>query len=130
MDNTVFLLLLVLFIGGMSFYIWSNKNGASFWSDYYAKEITKVINLAEPGDIITLDVHKATKIAIKSDISDYQTQTFSFNNENNEVCVKLAKGKQSCYQYFNNVDVINDKILPGAPINLLTFEIKSKPQIA
>jgi hypothetical protein len=124
MDNFVYLILLVIFISILGFYIWSQMNGASIYSDYYSKEITKIINTAKPGDTINLDVHKATEIAQKNDIPlSRSKELFTFNNPENEVCVKLSKGRKTCYHYFNDVDIINPEVKLGVPTNKLVFEI-------
>ncbi|MBI2451660.1 hypothetical protein HYV50_01115 [Candidatus Pacearchaeota archaeon] len=124
MDNAIYLILLVLFLSTMLFFIWDQMNGASLWAEYYSKEISKVINLAKAGDVITLDVQKATAIAKSNDIKSF-SEIFVFDNINNELCVKLSIGRKTCYSYFNNVDIIEPEINYGPP-NTLTFKIIEK----
>ena len=59
-DSVIYLILVMLFVAGLIIFVSSQRNGAALWSDIYAKEIAKVINLAEPGDEIHLNIHKAT----------------------------------------------------------------------
>jgi len=126
MDNAVYLILLILFFSVMLFFIWDQANGASVWTNYYAKEITKVINAGSPEDEITLDIHKATEVARRNDIISFR-EIFTFDNIEKEICVKLTPGRNSCYSYFNNVDIVEDKINLAAGssgnTNTLSFKI-------
>ncbi|MBU0760878.1 MAG: hypothetical protein KJ600_02245 [Nanoarchaeota archaeon] len=126
-SNLAYLILLVIVLLPFAVFAGNQMNGASIWSKYYAKEISRVINLAEPGDIISLDVHKATKIAKSNGITRLRKEVFTFDNANKEVCVKLSPGRETCYSYFNDVDVINEDIELGVSKNagnILVFEIK------
>jgi len=128
--NLIYILITLVFVAGLAIFLYSQQNGATFWSDYYTKELTRVINLSPRGSEITLDIHKATEIARQNGLPS-SSEIFQFNNPENEVCVKLTKGKQTCYKYFNDVDIINPKIKLGKldpPINVLTFQI-SEPLI-
>lgn len=116
--------LLVVFAAGL---ISIQINNAEVWANYYAKEISRIINTARPGQKVTLDVHKATEIAKSNEISRFE-EIFQFNNAENELCIKLTATQKVCYYYFNNVDIVEPKIIYGQPINLLTFEIKEKPE--
>ena len=104
MDNVIYLILLIIFFVGMLAFVNSKMNGAAVWEDYYAKEIVKIIDVSKPGDEIVLDVHKATEIAAKNKIANFE-KIFSFDNQKNEVCVQLSLGRASCYSYFNKVNV-------------------------
>jgi hypothetical protein len=123
-DNLIYLILLLLFTVPIFFFIQNQMNGASVWSDYYAKEITKVVNSAQPGDEITLIVHKATEIAKKNNVGF--SEVFEFNNVDKEICIKLSRGKKSCYSFFNNVDLIDKDLKLGVGKdgkNILKFKI-------
>ena len=104
MDNIIYLILLIIFFFGMMTFVYSKMNGAAVWEDYYAKEIAKVIDRAEPGAYV-LDVHKATEVAKNNNLADFN-EIFSFDNLNNEICVKLSRGRASCYNYFGDVSVV------------------------
>lgn len=121
-DTAVYLILLVLFFAGMVFFVFSQRDGAAVWSDIYAKEIVKIINLGENGDEIELDVQQITGIAIKNEVN--VDKIFSFDNERKEVCVRLSTGRRSCYSYFNDVDVKDVKLELGVPVNILSFRIE------
>jgi hypothetical protein len=122
-DNIIYLILLVLFLAPAIIFLMGQMNGASVWSDYYAKELTKIINLAEPGDQITINVNKATQISQKNGVQSLN-DVFTFDNPNNQVCVKLSPRKSACYHFFNDVDIIEPQIKLGTPENILVFEIK------
>jgi hypothetical protein len=100
LNNVVYMVLVALAIVGIFAVINAQKNASGVWEEYYSKEIVKVINLARPGDLIVLDVHKATEIALDKGIGF--EEIFSFGD--NEACTKLGSRK-SCYSYFNNVQI-------------------------
>ena len=124
-DNTIYLLIGIAFFAMTFYFVVSQGNGAGIWSRYYAKEVSKIINLAEPGDVIELDIHKATEIAQKNKITNFNG-TFNFDNMKNELCLKLSSGRRTCYSYFNDVDIVDVKIEQGVPINILKFRIAEK----
>jgi hypothetical protein len=104
-DNLIYLILLVIFFAGMMMFVYSKTNGASVWEDYYAKDIVKIIDLSNPGDMVMLDVQKATGIAQKNKVDSFE-EIFQFDNIKGELCVKLSRGRASCYSYMNDVNVI------------------------
>ena len=63
MSTIIYITLAVIFLLGMMAYIELQKNGASNWEDFYAKEIANIVNLVQPNDQIILDVQPATQIA-------------------------------------------------------------------
>ncbi len=125
--NVIYLFFLIVFFSSVLYFVFDKMNGASLWADYYAKEISKTINFAKPGDVITLDVHKATEIAKKNKLESF-SEIFIFDNVNNNICVKLSSRVESCYSYFNKVDVVNPEIKLGLGDNknTLNFKISEK----
>jgi nitrous oxide reductase accessory protein NosL len=112
--NIIPLILLVLYIVIFGYFIYSQMNGAAVWEEYYAKELVKVVNLAEPGDEFWIDVHDATKVAKSNRVGSF-SETFQFKKEKKEVCVKLnSAGKQSGYNFMNDVDVVDYKLNLGS----------------
>ncbi len=125
-NNVIYLILLVLFLMGMYVFLQNEREGAAVWEDFYAKEIVKIIDLAKPGDEITLDVQRASSVAHGNHVASYSNM-FQFDNLNNEICVKLNEGtRKTCYRYFNNVDIADVELRFGEPINLLDFKIVEK----
>ena len=131
-EVAIYTILLVIFVVPLSIFVYQNMNGASVWEDFYAKEIARVVNLGEAGDVIKLDVHKATEIGRKNDVPF--SEMFNFRNEKNEICVRLSRGR-TCYDYFNDIDVIDISLDLGVGKdggNVLNFkiaEIKSLPTL-
>jgi hypothetical protein len=125
--NTVFITVLVLFVTLMFLFLYEKKDGAALQEDYYAKKIATIIDVAQPGDEISLDVHAATKIAKSNNIPF--SDIFLFDNNQSEFCIKISSGRKTCYSYYNNVDVISPDIKLGQGaegINVLTFKISEK----
>ncbi len=102
----VYFILLVIFVSGMFYFIYQQREGADVWANYYSNEMAKVIDFMEEGDSICLDVHKASEIAEKNEVGT-GSEIFEINNIKNEVCVKFSKGIKRCTNYFNNVEIVN-----------------------
>lgn len=121
----IYTILLAMFLFLMYTFIGAQNDGAAIWEEYYASEIVKMINLAGSGEgvesEIQLDVYKATEIAQKKGVGF--SDIFSFNNEQNDFCVKLSKGRKTCYKYFNDVDIVDMDIKTGVPGNVLRFRL-------
>ncbi len=106
LDNLTYLILLAIFVVGIFAILLQFENGAGVWGDYYSKEIGKVIDFSNAGDKVCLDVQKATEIAKKNSVKSF-SEIFRIDNPANEVCVKLSLGKRKCFNYWNDVDVVN-----------------------
>ncbi len=128
LENAGYLILLIVFLALIFFGVLDKKESSATYTDYYAKETARLINYARPGDVITIDIHDATKIAKKNGVTS-DSEIVSFENSENAVCFKLSLGRKTCYRYFNNVDIVNWKIERGIPINLLSFEVIEKQKI-
>lgn len=125
LDNVIYLVLLGIFIASITPFVLGQMNGGDVWADYYAKEIAKVIDFSKPGDKICLDVHKASEIAKNNNIRSF-SEIFKIDNVKNEICVKLSSGRATCFDFFNDVDVINAGIELGFGKdgkNIFCFEI-------
>ncbi len=125
-STVIYLVIAMIFLAGMLLFIRSQANGAAIWEQYYSKEITKLINLAKPGDNISIDVQKAAQIAKSNDVQTF-SEIFSFDNLQNTVCVKLSPGKKTCEAYFNDVIIISPDLELIPENNILTFTI-SEPK--
>lgn len=129
-DQIVYLILLALFVVGMFAFIYKQQNEATKWEDYYAKELSKMINLAKPGDEIQINVQKASEVAKKNKYDSY-SEMFDFDNLKNRVCVRLSSSGGSCYKFYNDIDIVDIKVEvgefnenSGETRNLLKFKIK------
>lgn len=103
MENIVFILLIVVFVLIMYFAITRAGSQATLFEQAYAKQIALMIDKAEPGIEIEMDIYDMNDIARKNRFSGNYV---SINNEENKVNVKLVEGKGYDYYYFNDVDVI------------------------
>lgn len=103
MENIVFILLVIIFVVIMYFAITRAGSQATLFEQVYAKQIALMINKAEPGIEIEMDIYDMNEIARKNRFSGNYV---FINNENNKVNVKLVEGKGYDYYYFNDVDVI------------------------
>ena len=123
LDNIMFLIILVLFFSVIFIFVTGQQEGRAVWEQFYATEISRVINLAQPGDEITLDVHRATVIAKKNGIQF--SSIFNFDNVGNEVQVKLGQRGGTTYRFYNEVDVVEWEIEPGLAdgVNKLKFKV-------
>ncbi len=125
-EVVIYTILLVIFVVPLTIFVYQNMNGASVWEDFYAKEIARVVNLAEIGDEFTLDVHKATEIGRKNEVPF--SEMFNFRNEKNEICIRLSRGR-TCYDYFRDVDIADISLDLGIGKdggNVLNFKIIEK----
>jgi len=119
--NVMYLIVFLLIAAPTFIFINAQKDGAATWEDFYAKEIARIINSAEPGTEVFLDVTKAAEITGTS-----IEEVFSFDNLNNEVIVSLRARGGTAFSFFNDVDVVDLKIedvLGDEPKRLLYFRI-------
>lgn len=127
-QNVAYIVFTVIFFAGILLFLNQQSNGAFVWEDFYAKEISRVINLAEAGDELQIDVQKATGIALRNDVSDIR-RVFEFDNAKNEICVKLS-ARKTCYNYYNNVDVVDAEVILASgdkgDVNILSFKVVEK----
>lgn len=124
-DNAIYVILAIIFFSMVLYFLRNHMFQASFYENYYSKEISKVVNLAKPGDEITLDVQKATEIAQKQSLGSF-SEIFQFDNVNNGVCVKLSTGRKKCYSYFNDVDIKDYELRLADSVNVLYLNITGK----
>ena len=109
--NIAYLILFILFFSGMLFFVLRYQNGAAIWEEFYAVEIAKIIDTAEPGQEVYLDVSEGTNIALKSGmLREDLNEIIKIDNINNKVIVKLHPNFGTVYRYFSDVDVIDWKI--------------------
>ena len=122
-DNVVYIVLIVFFFIVMFYYIDGQREGADLWADYYSKRITNLINLAETGAEIKINVQKISAIAKNNEIEKL-SDMIEINNEDRKVCVKLSKGRASCSYFYNEVDVTDIKLNLAQPdVNIFSFKI-------
>ncbi len=123
----LYIILFIVFFGLMLYYVTSYQDGASVWEEIYAKEIAGLINKAEPGTEVYLDVTKISGVAVDNgkDLKDIVT----IDNVGNRVSVSLRKGKGASFEFFNDVDVVEQRIelvSGGVETNRLYFKIAER----
>lgn len=126
-DNFIYIVFTVLFFIFLFQFVTGYRNGASLWEDLYAKEIATVINRAEPGSEIKLDISRLTSVAAKTgkDLKDVVV----INNVDNSVTVSLRNGAGMRYNFFNDVDIIEPRIelsSGGATVNQLILKVSER----
>ncbi len=110
------LIALLLCVGGL-FLANSYRNNASLWEEFYAAELARQINLAEPGTELVFDVTTALNVAGEAR-KDPQS-LFYFDNEKNLVVVSLREGGGHSFSFFTSVEVVNEGVaLPGNTLRL------------
>lgn len=123
--NIIYLVFLFTIFSFGVIMVSSYKNGASLWEDFYAKEITRIINTAEPGTEVFLDVSPAVSIALKQNID--KDRIFDFDNVNNKVIVGLRPGSARSFEFFNDVEVTDwelELVSGNSESSRLRFSIK------
>ncbi len=125
--NVVYILLTVVFLIFLLAVISQSRNGAGVWEDYYAKEIARAVDLAKPGDEVSMDIHYATVIAQKNEFTDFQRMV-RFDNAAHEVIVQLRALGNSHFSYFNDVNITDARVEIGVPTNVLKFKVISRDE--
>ena len=102
------------------------SDNAAFWEEFYAKEIVRIIDSADPGQEVFLDMTKATALAVSEGVS--KSEIVIFDNVQNRVRVKLTNDGGTHFAFFNDVDIVNWRLEIPSPgttpnTNRLYFEV-------
>ncbi len=108
MRNLIYIVGAVLFFLILYGFVVSNDGGARKLEDFYAKEISLLIDAAEPGMNFTIDVSHATNIASKKGVP--LEEIFFFDNVRNEVFVKITPEGGTGFSFFNDYDIVYSEI--------------------
>ncbi len=100
-ENIIFIILNLVFLSILIAFLVSRMSAAAVLEEMHAKQIALMIDSAEPGMTINLNMENAIKIAKKSGIS--LSDIVMIND--NVVTVKLREKGGYSYSFFNNVDV-------------------------
>ena len=127
MDTILHIIIFILFFSVMFWFVGSYSNGAAFWEDFYAKEIVRVINGAEPGMEFKIDVTKLAVVAFKKTkpIKDI----VYIDNVNNRVVVSSRLNAGTSFGFFKDVDIVEWKTEgpSGRPENTqFMFKVKER----
>jgi hypothetical protein len=118
----LYVILVVLFAIGLFSVIQKESNSADSWEELYVKELALLLNQARPGDVYTIDIQKASEIAVKNGIKDTR-YIIRFDGKTREVVVQLHQGGETRFSYFNDVVVADSTIELGRPRNTLSFRV-------
>jgi hypothetical protein len=113
-ENVVFILITLTFLSILLVFILIKSSPVSLLEERTAKQIGLIINAAEPGMKISLDLKE---VLDKSKIDN----PVRIDNEENLVLVKLSEDSGYEYSYFNEVGV-----LWGLNNGELNMEIKNE----
>lgn len=128
--TTVYVILMVLFAIGLLAAIWKYSHDAAYFESFYAKEIARVVNSAEHGDEIVLDVHRATEIAQKNGVEGAALRhVIRFDGARQEVVVGLRKTGETRFSYFNEVVIADAQIEEERGKNVLRFRVERAKRV-
>lgn len=126
MDNLIHIIIFALFFSIMFWGINSYSDGGFLLEDIYAKEISRVINTAEPGMSFKIDISKIASVAFEN--GKNFADIVYIDNVNNEVRVSSRLSSGTAYKFFNDVDVVNFEVKPASASSktLFIFEVVEK----
>ena len=101
-ENIVYIILVVVVLGGMFFAVDNVGRQVTFYENVYAKQIALMIDKAEPGMEIEYRNFRMFSLAAKNNAPK---NILDIDNRRNIVTVKLSSGKGYHYEFFNDVDV-------------------------
>ncbi|MFC1710552.1 hypothetical protein ACFLZJ_00100 [Nanoarchaeota archaeon] len=102
-ENIVFIILNLVFLTIIVLFILKQGSGAVVLEQTYAKQIALLIDSAQPGMTLKLDMEKARKTAERNGIDFEKGSVININE--NVVTVKLSSKGHYSYTFFNDVDV-------------------------
>jgi len=98
-ENVIFIVLNLLFLTILILFIAKQGAGAIVLEQSYAKQIALLIDSAQPGMFIELNMKKGKELAEKNGIDFAEAVRISGNT----VIVKLSEQGGYSYSFFNNV---------------------------
>ena len=101
-ENIIFIILNLVFLSILIIFLFSKMGGAAVLEEKYAKQISLIIDSAEPGMTIYLNMNDAIKIAKKEN----RNLDNVISIQNNIVSVQLREKGGHSYSFFN--DVVDD----------------------
>jgi hypothetical protein len=132
MSNVIYMIFIAIFISLLFLSISKLKNNTEYWESFYAKEIAKIIDSSKPGDLITIDVQTASRVAKKNGLASVR-DIVRFDSKNHEVIVQLSDKKETRFAYFSDYKILDYKIELGKSNsggNLLVFQIAKEDLIS
>jgi hypothetical protein len=110
----IFLVLNIIFFTMMMLFVQRVSSNALVYEEAYSKKIGLMLNRAEPGMNLTIDVTELVEVALKNGIKLNETSTLiTINTEEGIVFVKAKKEGGFNFPYFSDISLItpNGQIL-------------------
>lgn len=103
-QNIIFIILNLVFLSILVIFLFSKMGDAALLEEKYAKQIALILDSAEPGMIISLNMKDAIKIANKEnrDLDDI------ISIQDNVVTVQLREKGDYSYSFFNDIQYTED----------------------
>lgn len=79
------------------------QDGAATWEDFYAKEIARIINTAEEGEIVYLDVTSGSATGFRRHVP--KQQMFRLDQEKKFVIVQFSQRSATQFYYLKNITI-------------------------
>lgn len=98
LENIVFIVLNIVFVVVMILYISNNMNGRPVYEQMYAKKLAFMIDEANPGTKIFVDMSEAFKLALKE-----KKEVIKLSNK--RVNVNLGRSGGYNYPYFSSLNI-------------------------
>jgi len=108
-ENVIFVVLTLVVFAILIVFVSVQGNSAAIQEEKLCKQIVLLIDAAQSGTLIELDISKKLNIARKNNIN--KRDFVGIDNDNNLVIVKLRQDGFYDYAFFNDLDIsysIND----------------------
>jgi len=126
-DVIIHISIFILFFSLMFVFVNSYSNGSDFLENFYSKEISKMINNAEPGMEFKIDISKLAVVALKN--GKPLKDIVAIDNVKNQVIVSSRLNSGTSFSFFNDVDVVDfyvEEISGSSEATRFIFKIKEK----
>ena len=100
-ENIIFIVLNILFLTILVVFVISKMGGAAVLEEKYAKQIALIVDSAEPGMIIHLNMEDAIE---KAEEKGWDTANIVTKNQN-IITVKLREKGGYSYSFFNDIEL-------------------------
>ncbi len=101
--NLIFIVLVVVFFVAVSLIIVRYETNTALYEEVYAKQLALLIDKAEPGMEMEIDITDMLNLATKN---RFNGKIIDINNKENYVRVMLINGEGYSHYYFNDVDIL------------------------
>jgi len=103
MDNLVYILFVVVFLMMMFLGVARAGSSSTLYEQVYAKQIALVIDKAEPGIEVELDIYDLYNFARKN---KFNGEVVKIDNSKNKVSVKVVDGEGYDFYYFKDINIV------------------------